>query len=91
MFCQGRDSCSGLLICPSIAFLQKSSSKGTNNGADMEKYSVLLKPAANEISRLFKKRNLQSLTNNRNAQIASKEKQAEEPNQFELVTWLVIK
>ena len=57
----------------------------------MEKYSVLLKSAVNEISRLFKKRNLQSLTNNRNAQIVSKEKQADEPNQFELVTWLVIK
>lgn len=63
----------------------------TNNGASMEKYSALLKSAVNEISRLFKKRNLQSLTNNRNAQIISKEKQAEETNHFELVTWLVIK
>jgi len=63
----------------------------TNNGANMEKYSGLLKSAVNEISRLFKKRNLQSLTNNRNAQIISKDKQADEPDQFELVTWLVIK
>jgi len=63
----------------------------TNNGENMERYSALLKSAVNEISRLFKKRNLQSLTNNRNAQIISKEKQAEETNHFELVTWLVIK
>jgi superfamily II DNA or RNA helicase len=63
----------------------------TNNGAAMEKYSALLKSAVGEISRLFKKRNLQTLTASRNVQIISKDKQAEEINHFELVTWLVIK
>lgn len=63
----------------------------TENGAKMDKYSELLKSSVHEISHLFKKRNLNSLTNSRSAKIVSKENQVEEVDGFELVTWLVIK
>lgn len=63
----------------------------TLHGQDMNIYSKLLFKAINEISRDFKKRNFDMLTKNRNAQIISAEKQLKELDQFELVTWLIIK
>jgi ERCC4-related helicase len=63
----------------------------TNNGASMEKYSELLKSAVNEISRLFKKRNLQQLTTKRDGMLIPADGKNDEINKFELVTWLVIK
>lgn len=63
----------------------------TNQGEDMKKYSELLKSAVNEISRIFKKRANQKLTTDRGALLVPAEKQVNEINQFELVTWLVIK
>jgi ERCC4-related helicase len=63
----------------------------TNNGANMEKYSALLKSAVNEISRLFKKRNLHQLTTKRDGILIPAEGKNDDVNKFELVTWLVIK
>jgi hypothetical protein len=63
----------------------------TNNGEDMKQYSELLKQAVNEISRVFKKRNNQKLTMDRGALLIPQLKRVNEMNNFELITWLVIK
>ncbi len=63
----------------------------TNNGDDMKKYTELLKQAVEEISRVFKKRSSQKLTTDRGALLIPKSKQANDMDNFELVTWLVIK
>ena len=51
----------------------------------------LLKKAVDEISRVFKKRNNQKLTMDRGAMLIPQSKQIHETNNFELITWLVIK
>ncbi len=63
----------------------------TNNGENMEEYENLLKKAILTISNTFKKKNLGMLTDSREAKIVSKEKQIDNENKFELITWLVIK
>jgi hypothetical protein len=63
----------------------------TNNGVEMEKYSSLLKTSVNEISRLFKKRNLQQLMSKRDGILIPDLMKTDEVNKFELVTWLLIK
>lgn len=64
----------------------------TNNGEDMKQYSDLLKQAVDEVIRVFKKRSTQKLTNgDRGALLIPISKQANDMNNFELVTWLVIK
>ena len=63
----------------------------TKQGEDMSKYSELLKNAVNEISRIFKKRINHKLTTSRDALILPIEKQINNMNNFELVTWLVLK
>lgn len=63
----------------------------TNQGHDMEKYTDLLKKSIDEISRVFKKRNNIQITMDRGALILPKEKQLNNMDDFELVTWLVIK
>jgi hypothetical protein len=63
----------------------------TNNGEDMKQYTELLKQAVDEISRIFKKRNNQKLTMDRGALLIPQSKQVHEMNNFELITWLVIK
>lgn len=57
----------------------------------MLQYTELLKQAVDEISRVFKKRNNQKLTMDRGALLIPQAKQVSEMNNFELVTWLVIK
>jgi hypothetical protein len=57
----------------------------------MQKYSELLERAVNEISQIFKKRSAQKLTTDRSAVLIPKSKQISEMNNFELVTWLIIK
>ena len=64
----------------------------TNNGENMKQYTDLLKQAVDEVIRVFKKRSTQKLTNgDRGALLIPKSKQADDMNNFELVTWLVIK
>lgn len=63
----------------------------TGNGDDMEKYTELLKKAVKEIKRIFKKRTTQKLFSNRGALLIPKSKQVNDLDNFELVTWLIIK
>ena len=63
----------------------------TNNGSDMTKYTDLLEKAVAEIMTSFKKRSAMKLTTSRNAVLIKKDKQASSFNDFELITWLIIK
>ena len=64
----------------------------TNNGEDMCKYTDLLKLAVEEVINLFKKSSTQKLAHgNRGTLLIPRTNQAEKMNNFELVTWLVIK
>ena len=54
-------------------------------------YTELLKTAADEIISVFKKRSAQKLTAERGALIAPLKQQLDNLNQFELVTWLIVK
>ena len=63
----------------------------TQQGEDMSQYSDLIAQAVEEISRVFKKRAARKLLTNRSALLVPKSKQVHGMNNFELVTWLVIK
>ncbi|HBM15391.1 MAG TPA: ATP-dependent helicase [Lentisphaeria bacterium] len=63
----------------------------TANGEKMGKYSDLLKKAVNEIVHVFKKKSNIKLTSDRGALLIPKSKQINEMEDFELITWLVIK
>jgi len=64
----------------------------TKQGEDMQTYSELLAKAIDEISRIFNKRSNQKITgNDRGALLIPKSKRISETNNFELVTWLIIK
>ncbi|MBW6485447.1 MAG: ATP-dependent helicase [Syntrophobacterales bacterium] len=63
----------------------------TDNGQKMEKYAELLKKAVDEIIRVFKKRGTQKLLTDRSALIIPKARQINEVNNFELITWLVLR
>ncbi|MCI5608791.1 MAG: SNF2-related protein [Spirochaetia bacterium] len=65
--------------------------KETNNGSNMAKYTDLLDKSVTEIMSSFKKRSAMKLTTSRNAVLIKKDKQASNVNDFELVTWLIIK
>lgn len=64
----------------------------TAQGENMNQYTDLLKQAVDEISRVFNKRSSLKITgNDRGALLIPKSKRINELNNFELVTWLVIK
>ncbi len=64
----------------------------TGNGEEMSKYTKLLEQAINEISRVFNKRSSRKIAGtDRGALLIPKSKRINEMNNFELVTWLVIK
>lgn len=64
----------------------------TKQGEDMKQYTELITKAIDEISRVFNKRNSQKITgNDRGALLIPKSKRINEADNFELVTWLVIK
>ncbi len=63
----------------------------TGNGENMEKFNDILQKAVVEIAHVFKKRSNRKLTSERGALLIPKSKQIEETDNFELVTWLVIK
>jgi len=63
----------------------------TNNGVNMERYTSLLEKAVNEIVQIFKKKGSQKLTSDRGALLIPKTKQLNEIQDFELVTWLIVR
>lgn len=65
--------------------------KETCNGGDMSTYDALLAKAVQAIKDTFKKRNISSLLSGRDGKLVGKHKQVEGVEDFELITWLVIK
>ncbi len=63
----------------------------TNNGENMNNYTELLEKAVHEIVQIFKKKGAQKLTSDRGALLIPKTKQLNEMNDFELVTWLIVR
>lgn len=63
----------------------------TERGTDMSDFSELLQRAVREISRMFKKRSNSQLISNRSGLVVPHDKQAREVEDFDLITWLVIK
>jgi len=63
----------------------------TVNGAEMGRYHSLMEQAAKEINRLFRKRGGQRLATDRQALLIPDSQQAGSIDDYDLVTWLVIK
>lgn len=63
----------------------------TQNGKEMSAYTELLKKAVEGVVKVFKKRSDQKLTSDRGALLIPLAKQIREIENFELVTWLVVK
>lgn len=63
----------------------------TDNGDKMDKYTDLLKKAAHEIVKIFKKRSSAKLTSDRGALLIPEIKQVNSLGSFELITWLVLR
>ncbi len=63
----------------------------TCNGSDMKKYSSLLSSAVDSIIHTFQKRAIGHLQSGRGAVLVDQRQQAKQVDDFELVTWLVIK
>jgi hypothetical protein len=63
----------------------------THNGQNMDKYTALLKKAVDEVMRIFKKKVYHKLTSDRGAILIPASKQLGEMENFELVTWLIIR
>lgn len=63
----------------------------TCNGGDMSVYDALLEKAVRAIKHTFKKRNIGGLLSGRDGRLVGKAKQVEGAEDFELITWLVIK
>jgi len=63
----------------------------TENGEKMDRYSDLLKKAVSEIIRIFKRKGNQKLTSDRGALLIPKTKQLNEMEDFELITWLIVR
>ena len=63
----------------------------TTDGTGMAKYDDLVERAANDIAALFRKRAGGKLANDRSALLIPDSQQASTPDDFDLVTWLVIK
>jgi len=63
----------------------------TNNGADMVHYTALLEKAVESILAQYNKRNLGNLLASRGGKLTESELQAGSADDFELITWLIIK
>ncbi|MCD4655246.1 ATP-dependent helicase, partial [bacterium] len=63
----------------------------TCNGENMDTYTFLLKKTVDEIIRIFKIKSRTKLLSNRGALLIPKSKQLSEIDNFELITWLIIK
>ena len=63
----------------------------TQNGNKMDKYTVLLKSAVKELVQVFKKKGNQKLISDRGALLIPISKQLNEMEDFELITWLIVR
>lgn len=63
----------------------------TSNGNDMKKYDDLIEKALNEITRTFKKRAVSALLSGRGGKLPTQTQQVKGADDFELITWLIIK
>ena len=63
----------------------------TCNGSDMAKYETLLKLAVDSIVSTFQKRSISHLQSGRDAVLVDRQKQVKQADDFELITWLVIR
>ncbi|GMO70031.1 MAG: DEAD/DEAH box helicase [Treponemataceae bacterium] len=63
----------------------------TQNGADMTKYAALLKSAADEVVRVFRRKGSANLVTSRDALLIPDEESIRAMDDFELVTWLVVR
>jgi hypothetical protein len=63
----------------------------TNDGADMARYTALLKKAVASIESTFRKRAVASLLSSRGGLLADAGKQISSTTDFDLITWLVIR
>jgi hypothetical protein len=63
----------------------------TGNGSAMGQYDTLLHKAVQAITHTFRKRNIGGLLAGRDGKLVAKAKQVSGADDFELVTWLVIK
>jgi len=63
----------------------------TDNGRKMNNYSELLEKAVNNIKNVLDKQNYQKITEQRNPLLIPQNKKINGINDFELVTWLIIK
>ncbi|MCP5496791.1 MAG: DEAD/DEAH box helicase family protein [Leptospiraceae bacterium] len=65
--------------------------KETDNGKNMDFYNKLLVKSIEETVGVFQKKNLLALTTSRHSVLPSKKEQIKDVDDFELVTWLIIK
>lgn len=63
----------------------------TGNGDDMACYDDLLAKSVAAITAMFKKRAIGTLLSGRDGRLIPRSRQAEDADDFELITWLVIK
>ena len=63
----------------------------TSSGYDMEKYDNLLEKAIHEITKTFKKRSIGALISSRSGRLPTQSQQVKSADDFELITWLIIK
>ena len=63
----------------------------TKQGEDFSKYAKLLEITCKGIMNQFEKRNAGRLSTSRDAVLISQNDKATDMNDFELITWLVIK
>jgi len=63
----------------------------THNGADMARYTALLDKAVEAIVHTFKKRAIAGLLSGRSGRLVGQSRQARSQEQFELISWLVIR
>ena len=63
----------------------------TSQGANMDKYNQLLQKAISEITSVFTKRAISKLKMSRSGILIPKEKQANKADDFQLISWIVIK
>lgn len=63
----------------------------TDNGNEMKKYDELLEKAIIEITRTFKKRAVGALLSGRGGKLPAQTQQIKGAEDFELITWLIIK
>lgn len=63
----------------------------TSNGSNMGKYDNLLEKALNEITKTFKKRAIGALASGRGGKLPLQSQQVKGADDFELITWLIIK